>query len=132
MPEIRMRYWKAQTTFGEEATKRVISDPKWKKQYPELYQQLESFNKRVQFDAILPEPMVLEMAVYSIYAYEADPDGERLYCLGYKDKIKVKPIQFLSALDAVQEYGSECVFMATDKSVGYKWEVDTFGKDSAP
>jgi len=124
MTEIRMRHWKARTTFGKDAVERVISDPSWQEQYQELCRQLESPDKR--FDAILPEPMVLEIAKYGIYVYEGDPDGERLYCLGYKGKTKTKPAKLLSALEAVQEYGSECVFQATDRSVGYKREADTF------
>jgi len=129
MPEMRMRHWKACTTFGDKVVDRIISDPRWREQYPDLYRQLDSPDKRVRYDAVLSGPIVLEMARHGIYAYEADPDGERLYCLGYTDRIKIKPAGFLSAFDAVQGYGSECVFMATDKNVGYKREVDDFSKD---
>jgi hypothetical protein len=128
MPEMRMRHWKARTTFGEKAVDQVISDPRWREQYPELYRQLESPDKRRRFEAPLPEPMILAIAKGGIYVYEGDPDGERLYCLGYKGKTKTKPARLLSALEAIQEYGSECVFMATDKSVGNKSEVETFDK----
>jgi hypothetical protein len=126
MSEMRMRHWKARTTFGEKAVDQVISAPHWREQYPELYRQLESPDKKRRFEAVLPEPIVLEIAKGGIYVYEGDPDGERLYCLGYKGKTKTKPARLLSALEAIQEYGSECIFMATDKSVGYKSEVDTF------
>ena len=121
-----MRHWKARTTFGEKAVDRVISDSRWREQSPDLYKQLDSPDKK--FEAILPESMVLEMAKDGIYVHEGDPDGERLYCLGYKGRTKTKPAKLLSALEAVQEYGSECVFQATDRTVGYKSEVDIFDK----
>jgi hypothetical protein len=129
MPEIRMRHWKARTAFGDAAVDRVLSDPRWREPYPELYGQLESPDKRVRFDAVLPAPMVLEMAKHGIFVYEGDPDGERLYYLGSKGKTKTKPVRLLSTLEAIQEYGSECVFEATDKSVGYKWRADRFDED---
>ena len=128
MPEIRMRHWKARTAFGEKKVDLVLSDPRWKEQYPELYRQLESPDKRVRFFAILPEPIVLEMAKDGIFVYRADEDGERLYYCGYRDALKTRVGRFLSALDALQEYGSECVFESTDKSVGYKAMTDTFYK----
>ncbi len=124
MAEVRMRYSKAQTTFGEEAVERVLADPSWQEQYPELYRQLGSLDNRL--DTVLPEPMVLEMARHGIYVYEGDTDGERLYCLGYKGRTKTEPIKLLSALEAIQEYGSECVYEATEKSVGYKSMADSF------
>jgi hypothetical protein len=128
MVEIKMRHWKARTTFGEDVVERAISDPYWRDQYPELYRQLESPNKRLRFDAVLPEPMVLEMAKNGIFVYEADLDGVRLYCLGVKGTTKTRPVRLLSVLEAIQEYGSECVFEATDKSVGYKWMVDSLNE----
>lgn len=126
MPKIQMRHWKARTTFGGDIVDHVISNPRWQKQYPKLYKQLESSDK---FKAILPEPMVLEMAKDGIYYYRADEDGERLYCHGYKGEPKARIGRFLSTFEAIQEYGSECVFEATDKSVGYKWQDDAFGDD---
>jgi hypothetical protein len=122
MPVIKMIHWKAATTFGDEVVDRVLNDPHWREQYPELYEQLDSPNKRTRFDAILPEAMVLEMAKDGIYAYYAHPDGERLYCYGFKDDLEDKESLpgYLSGLEAILAYGSECVFKATDTNVGYK------------
>lgn len=126
MVEVRMRYAKARTTFGEEAVARVLSDPKWREQYPELFAQLASPDKRL--DAVLPEPMVIEMAKDGIYYYRAHEDGERLFCHGQISAPPQRIGRFLSAFEAVQEYGSECVYEATEKSVGYKSMIDTFGE----
>jgi hypothetical protein len=119
-----MRHWKARTTFGEKVADRIISDPRWQEQYPDLYKQLNSPDER--FEAVLPEPMVLEMSKDGIYYYRASQDGQVLFCHGYVGEPPTKTGRFLSALEAIQEYGSECVFLATDKSWGYKGDVETF------
>jgi len=93
----------------------------------ELYRQLESPDNRL--DAVLPELMVLEMAKDGIYYYRAHEDGERLFCHGYIGEPRTRTGRFLSALEAIQEYGSECVFEATEKSVGYKRMIDTFDEN---
>lgn len=124
---LTLRYGLVVVTFGQRAVEGVLHQEKWIEKYPDLFQSLKE--ESISY-VILPGEIIYEIAGRDecLDDYWADPDGRRLYAISRKQPasntamLEAQALKKLSNQQALLEYGSYCLFAASDKGVGNKVE----------
>ncbi len=131
-PALTLRHWQAVVTFGHPAVRKILAQPRWVVKHLDVLQKTQSKDLRTQFDVILPGEMILEMAAQPecLDDYYADPDGQRLYAVARRRKweepssAETDGLLKIPDTEALLSYGAFCLFMASDRSIGYRRERD--------
>ena len=129
---LTLTHWQAVVTFGSDAVETVLKQPRWLSKYATLIQQTQSNDKRTKYDAILPGEFIYEMSGQKTCwdNYYADSDNSRLYAVARERKwaepssAESDGLVKLVNQQALLDYGAFCLFMASDKSIGYRYEKD--------
>ncbi len=100
--------------------------------YAAIVQQTLSADLRTRYDVILPGEILHEIAQQTtcVDDYYVDADGQRLYAVARERKgqepssAETDGLLKLRGPQALLNYGAFCLFMAADRSVGYRLEKD--------
>jgi hypothetical protein len=126
-----LRYWQAIVAFGREAVEKELAEPRWCEEHPEIVEALASSDEQAKRGILLPGDIVFEIAGREECAedFYADPDGKRLYAVEREWRDRSGPESrghvLIPNQEALLTYGAFCLFMASDKGIGYKGERDT-------
>jgi len=131
-PGTTLLHWQAVTIFGAAAVDIATSQPEWRSTCPDLIVRVSSPAIRERYDAVLPGVVVYAIGQRPecVDDYYADPDGKRLYAVARTRKWEDPSSAEAEGMDripcpaALLTYGSYCLFMAADRGVGYRHEVD--------
>ncbi len=126
-----LEYWQAVVAFGREAVSAVLRDPKWAHEHPDVAGKLAHGEDQETRNTILPGDIVLAIAGREDCAedFYADPDGTRLYAVEREWRDRSGPESrghvLIPNQQALLTYGAYCLFMASDRGIGYRGERDT-------
>jgi hypothetical protein len=125
-----LKYWQAVAAFGPPAVEKVVRDPQWADRYPETVRVLHGGTETERHEVLLPGDVVFEIAGHPecTDVYYADPDGKRLYAVERKSQDRSGPESrghiLIPNQEAMVRYGAYCLFMASEKGIGYRGEVE--------
>ncbi len=124
-----LELWEAYDCFGGQVAEQVIQDPQWRKQYPEVFVQLDSQDRKNRNLTLIPLPMLRAMALApnQAYAYFFRDNILRTYEAGAKIPDGYTEI---SASGAMEKFGTEALHDAADKGIsGYPISREQYYSD---
>jgi hypothetical protein len=141
---LTLRYWQACVTFGKRSTGAVLGETRWLAKYARVIEGVREKDLRSSNDVVLPGEIVFEIAGegHGDDEFYADPDAQRLYAVARRREGKepssadTDGLEKVATPEALLSYGAFCLFMSSDRSIGYRREKDEmrFGslEDSQP
>jgi hypothetical protein len=127
---LSLKYWQAVVAFGQAAVEETLRKPDVFSGHRELIEKLYAANGETKREIILPGDLVFLIVGHPDCndGYYADPDGRRLYSVErrWRDRIgpEARGHTLIENTEALAEYGAYCIFMASDRGIGYKGEKE--------
>jgi hypothetical protein len=125
-----LKYWQAVVAFGQAAVEETLRKPDVFSRHRELIEKLYTVDDETKREIILPGDLVFYIVAHPECKddYYADPDGKRLYSVERRWDDRTGPETrghvLIENTEALTEYGAYCLFMASDRGIGYKGEKE--------
>jgi hypothetical protein len=125
-----LKYWQAVEAFGQAAVEGTLRTASVSSRHSELLRNLSASDEQTKREITLPGEVVFDIVTHPECKddYYADPDGRRLYSVERRWRDRGGPQArghvLLDSREALQKYGAYCLFMASDRGIGYKDESD--------
>ena len=108
-----MEFWKVNSCFGQAQAEKILSDPKWRKIYPSVFDALNSENDKIKYHTLIPMQIVrLIAAVQPEWFIFAFCDDE-LISPARVDLIR-PGFTRISSLEALNMFGGDAMREAVD------------------